>query len=400
MTAFRIASRVATLKPSPTLAITAKAKALAAQGADVCSFGAGEPDFATPEHIRRAAEQAIEEGWTRYVAVPGLPELRSTVAKHLADQFGLDYEPDEVIVTVGGKHALYEIFQCLLEPGDEVLIPSPYWVSYPAQVELAGGVPVAVPASAETGWKVRAEDIAAHCGERTRVLVLNSPSNPTGAALDRDELEAIARVAIDKDLFVISDEIYARLVYDGFEFHSFPTLDARLRERTVVVGGWSKTYAMTGWRLGWAAGPRPLIAAMSALQSQSTSNAPSMLQRAAIAALEGPHDFLAAWLEAFDRRRRAIAGALEALPGVTCPMPRGAFYVFPDFSGVLDGKWRGEPLGTSMRLAQYLLEEHLVAVVPGDAFGAPGCLRLSYATSDAVIEEGLRRIRSAIEALS
>ena len=392
----KFSKRIQSVKPSPTLAVSAKANALKRAGVDVCSFAAGEPDFATPQHICDAAVQALEDGYTRYTAAAGLPELREGLSDYLSSHFGLDYGADEVLITVGGKHALFNLFMCMIDEGDEVLIPAPYWVSYPAQVRLAGGVPVFVDGAVEAGYKVTAQQIDEACTENTRILVLNSPSNPTGAAYSTEELTAIADVVEARDLFVISDEIYSELTYDGYEFRSFPTLKEGLRDRTAVVSGWSKTYSMTGWRLGWLAAPKAVVAEVAKLQSQSTSNVPSMNQMAALKATQGSHAFLETWLAEFDKRRRNIVDGLNALEGVTCPMPQGAFYVFPDFSGVLDLKWQGEPIGTSLRLADFLLEEARVAVVPGEAFGAPGCARLSYATSGEVIAEGLSRIRAAL----
>jgi aspartate aminotransferase len=397
--AVKIASRMSVIQPSPTLAVTAKAAAMKAEGLDIASFGAGEPDFPTPKHICEAAKKAIDDGYTRYTPVPGLLQVRDALATFLADRYGLDYAADEVIVTVGGKHGLFNLFLCLLDPGDEVIIPAPYWVSYPDQVRLAEGVPVILPTTVDADFKITAAQLDAAVTPKTKVLVLNSPSNPTGATYTEDELRAIAEVVIRRDLFVISDEIYSELVYDGFHFKSFPTIMEGLTERTAIASGWSKTYSMTGWRLGWVAGPKPLIGALTKLQSQQTSNVPGMTQMAAMAASQGSHDFLVDWLAAFDRRRRMIVSGLRAIPGVKCPMPTGAFYVFPDFNGILDLKWHGCPMGDGIRLAEYLLTEHLVAVVPGEAFGAPGCARLSYATSDAVIAKGLERIRVAIEAL-
>ena len=395
----RLSKRIERIQPSPTLAVTAQAKALIRQGVDVCSFAAGEPDFATPSHICEAAIDAINAGHTRYTAAPGMPAVREALSRFLSERFGLDYGADEVILTVGGKHALYNIFQCLLDDGDEVIIPAPFWVSYPAQVELAGGTPVLVSATSEAGYKVTPESIEAAVTPRTRAIVLNSPCNPTGAAYTKEELTALAQVAVKHDFIIISDEIYGELTYDGFEFHSIPALGVEFRERTIIASGWSKTYSMTGWRLGWAAAPRSFMSAMGKLQSQSTSNVPGMTQMAAMAALEGSHDFLPEWIQAFDRRRRTMVSGLNGMEGVRCPSPQGAFYVFPDFSGVLGRQWKGSPIGTSLRLAEFLLEEARVAVVPGEAFGAPGCARLSYATSDEVIKKGLSRIQSALSSL-
>lgn len=391
-----LSKRVATVQPSATLAITARANELKAQGVDIVSFGAGEPDFATPSHICEAAKRAIDDGFTRYTAVPGMPQLRSALSDFLRERYALDYSPAELVVTPGGKFGLYALFQCLLDPGDEVIIPAPYWVSYPEQVVLSEGVPVIVHAGADQGFRVTPEQIDAAVTPRTKVLIINSPSNPTGAAYTPEQLRAIGQVAIERDLFVISDEIYSELLYDGFPFASFPTLDPRLRERTAVSSGWSKSYSMTGWRMGWVAAPKALISAVSNLQGQSTSNPVSFCQVAAIEAVRGSHAYLGEWLAAFDRRRRYLVDALNAMEGVSCVRPEGAFYVFPDMRGVLHRVWNGAPLGTCMRLAQYLLEEARVAVVPGEPFGAPGFVRLSYATGDEVIRAGAERIAEAL----
>ncbi len=395
----RISKIVSGIPASQTLATATKAKALKAEGKDVINFGPGEPDFDTPEPIKQAAKDALDAGFTKYAPTPGLPELRSAIAETYREKHGLDVSPEETIVTCGAKHAVFQSFLALIEPGDEVLIPAPYWVSYPPMVRIVGGVPVIVPTDESTGFCATAASLEKHLTKKTRVLVLNSPSNPTGGTYDREELARIARLAIEKDLTVVSDEIYEHLVYDGFEFTCFGSLDPDLKERTVIINGFSKTFSMTGWRLGWAVAPKNLITAMSRLQSQSTSNACSFAQKAAVAAMDLDPAILEPMKSAFARRRELILGLIEKIPGVTCFPPQGAFYVFPNFSAHY-GKRDGERVvENSFDLAGYLLEKALVAVVPGGAFGAEDNIRLSYAVSDEDIKRGVARIADALSAL-
>jgi aspartate aminotransferase len=395
----QISKRVKAIAPSMTLAVSAKAKAMKAAGVDVVGFGAGEPDFRTPEHVCEAAVKAIRDGHHGYV-VPssGLAELKRAVADYLERVCGLSYKPEEVIITCGGKHALYEAFLATLEPGDEAVLPSPYWVSYPEMIRLAGATDVIVHAGADRGFKITPEQLAAAITPRTKAVVLNSPSNPTGAVYTRGELAALAGVVAGKDLWVFSDEIYNELVYDGIDTCSFGVVREGLMPQTVTFGGASKTWAMTGWRIGWAAGPADLLKAMGNLQDQSTSNPTSISQYAAVAAVSGPTEPLAKMKAEFDRRRVYMADRLSAMPGVRCVRPQGAFYCFPDVSGTY-GKVLGEKAEgpKSVAFAAKALEEARVAVVPGGAFGDDDCVRLSFATSMPQIEKGLDRLEKFLK---
>ncbi|MSP61790.1 MAG: pyridoxal phosphate-dependent aminotransferase [Myxococcales bacterium] len=395
----QIARRAQAIAPSPTLALTARAKALAAKGVDVVGFGAGEPDFDTPAHIKLAAVEALHRGHTKYTPTGGIPELKAAIASRLAIDQGLDYRPEELLVSCGAKHSLYNLFQALLDPGDEVVILAPYWVSYPDIVMLAGGVPVIVPTRPEDGYAPRPEALAKAIGPRTRALLLNSPSNPTGALLSREQLTGIAEVVRGHDCLIVSDDIYGALVYGGRTFLNIAQAAPDLKPRTVVINGCSKAYAMTGWRIGWAAGPAELIAAMQKVQDQSTSNPTSIAQHAAVAALIGPSEPIEQMVMEFDKRRRWLVEALNAIPGITCAEPGGAFYVFPDVRGLLRKRHRGQVLTGSADLAEALLVDHLVAAVPGAPFGAEGYLRLSFATSLAAIEKGVARIGEFARAL-
>ncbi|UCF29868.1 MAG: pyridoxal phosphate-dependent aminotransferase [bacterium] len=390
-----LAKRVKGIKPSPTLAITAKAKQMKADGLDVVGFGAGEPDFDTPDNIKQAAIRALEEGFTKYTPVPGTNEAKDAVIRKLKRDQGLDYERENIIISCGAKHTLYNIAQAMFEEGDQVIIPAPYWVSYPDQVILASAEPVIVDASERTGFTVTAKDLERVTTKRTKALVVNSPSNPTGAAYTREQLEEIADFARKRDMFVISDEIYEKLVYDGFEFTSIAQL-AGMQDRTVVVNGLSKAYSMTGWRIGYAAGPKELVSAMTKIQSQSTSNPTSFALPATEEALDGPQEFISVMLAEFDRRRLYIVDRLNAMDGVTCFRPQGAFYVFPNFSDLYGRTFGGKKIGDSNGFADYLLDQAKVAIVPGIAFGADDYARLSYASSMENIEKGLDRIEKAI----
>ena len=392
------ADRLKTLAPSSTLAVQAKAKAMRAQGIDVISFGAGEPDFDTPERVKEAAVRALRAGQTKYTEVPGIPELRAAVCQKLHRDNGLDYEPAEVLVSCGAKHTLYNIFVALLNPGDEVLIPSPYWVSYPEQVRLLDGLPVAVPTDEERGFQVDLARLRAAVTPRTKAIVLNSPNNPTGAVFGPAALRGVAELAVGRDLWVISDECYEALTYDG-RHTSIAALARDMKERTVVVNTCSKAYAMTGWRIGYAAGPRALIAAMSDVQSQVTSNPSSIAQWAAVEALTGPQDDVAKMVGEFDRRRGVIVEALNRIPGIRCALPGGAFYVFPDVSGLFGKTCLGGPLASSSDVTAFLLETAQVAVVPGVDFGSDRHIRLSYATDIESIRRGLARIEAAVRSL-
>jgi aspartate aminotransferase len=393
-----LAGRVKGIKPSPTLAIDAKAKQMKSEGIDVIGFGAGEPDFDTPEHIKRAAVEALAKGMTKYTPVPGTIPARDAVAAKLKRDQGLDYARDQIIISCGAKHTLYNIFQALVQEGDEVVIPAPFWVSYPPQVVLAGADPVIVDSTEENGFVPTVADLEKAMTPRTKALVINSPCNPTGAGYPRGRLEEIAALAMEKGIWVISDEIYEKTVYDGFEFFSIAQVPG-MQERTVVVNGLSKSYSMTGWRIGYAAGPGELVSAMNKIQSQSTSNPVSFCMPAVEAALDGPQDFVSMMVAQFDKRRRYIVDRLNAMEGVSCFMPKGAFYAFPNFSGFYGRSFKGKKIGDSTGFADYLLSEAKVAIVPGIAFGADGFARLSYATGMENIEKGLDRIDSAVAVL-
>ncbi len=397
----KLASRLDPIKPSITLAVTAKAKKLKADGIDVISFGAGEPDFDTPEHIKAAARAALDKnGVGKYTEVGGVLPLRKAIAAELSAVHKVTLEPDQVLVSTGAKHSLFNIFMALLDPGDEVLIPAPYWVSYPDMVMLAGGRPVILETKAENDFAVTAAQVAAACSGRTRAIVLNNPSNPTGAVYTRAQIEALAKVVVEKDLLVISDDIYRQLVYGDAEYVSIASIGPEVAKRCVLVDGVSKTYAMTGWRIGYTAGPVPLIKAMSKIQGQSTSNPTHISQIAALAALTGPQDCVATMRKAFDERRQEMVKLLRAIPGVTCREPKGAFYAFPDVSAYVGKKTpEGSILDDDVQLCDWLVEVGKVAVVPGSGFGAAGFVRLSYACSMQNIQEGVGRLAKALATL-
>ena len=383
------------VSPSPTLSIDARAKEMKAQGVDVVGFGAGEPDFDTPEYIRDAAKYALDHGYTRYTPAAGMMELRKAICKKLLRDNGLRYEPAQVIVGNGAKHSLFSTFTALLNPGDEVIIPAPYWVSYPELVRMAGGVPVFVPARPDRAFAFTAEDIAPYVTERTKALVLNSPGNPSGAVLDEEALRGIARLAVERQFYVISDEIYEKLIYDGHRHVSIASLGEDIFAQTIVINGMSKAYAMTGWRIGYAAGPAEAIRAMANYQSHATSNPNAVAQFASIAALEGGEDgqeLMDAMVREFDARRKFIVHAIHSVDGLDCPTPKGAFYVMMDVRALLGRRYRGQRIEGSMDFAEMLLDAQKVAVVPGAPFGAEGYCRLSYATSLSNIERGISRI--------
>ena len=393
----RISRRVAAIAESATLAIDTKAKALKAAGEDVIGFGAGEPDFPTPERIVEAAVAACRQPrFHHYTPGPGLPELRAAIAAKTARDSGLAVEPSQVLVTNGGKHALFEAFTTLLDPGDEVLLPAPYWVTYPEAISLTGAAPVVVETGQSTGFRVSVEQLEAATTDRTKLLVFVSPSNPTGAVYPREEVEAIGRWAAGRGLWVLTDEIYEHLVYGLAEFTSMPAVVPELADRCVVVNGVAKTYAMTGWRVGWLIGPPDVVRAAVNLQSHATSNVANVSQAAALAAVSGDLHDVREMGAAFDRRRRKMLELLRAIPGVSCVEPEGAFYAFPSFAGVLGRELRGRRPATSMELADLILEEAKVAIVPGEAFGAPGYARLSYALGDDDLVEGVTRIAKLV----
>jgi len=397
---FRLAQRLEPIKPSITLAVTAKAAKLRADGIDVIGFGAGEPDFDTPVHIKDAAKKALDAGDTKYTAVAGTLALRKAIAKEMLTSHGLTFTPEQVTVNVGAKHSLYEIFQVMLDPGDEVIIPAPYWVSYPDMVLLAGGTPVIVKTTAADGFRVTPAALRAAITPKTRAFVLNSPSNPTGAGYDKAALDALRPLFEEHGILVISDDIYRRLVYGPLKYTHIATLSPRMAELTAVVDGFSKAYAMTGWRLGYTCGPKKLIDAINTLQGQSTSNVTSIAQAAAVAALEGSQEPVEIMRKEFDARRAVIVAKLRAIPGVTCPDPEGAFYAFPDVSAYV-GKTTpsGVKLKDDVALCDFPPEAGRVAVVPGSGFGAPGHVRLSYATSMKNITTGVDRLAETLATL-
>jgi aspartate aminotransferase len=396
----KLASRLDPIKPSITLAVTAKAARLKADGVDVVSFGAGEPDFDTPAQIKDAVRAALDKGVGKYTEVAGILPLRRAIAAELAGVHRMVIEPEQVLVSTGAKHSLYNLFMALIDPGDEVLIPAPYWVSYPDMVMLAGGRPVILETRAEDDFAVTAQQVAAACSPRTRAIVLNNPSNPTGAVYTRAQIEALAKVVVERDLLVISDDIYRQLVYGDAEYVSLAAVSPEVAARTILVDGVSKTYAMTGWRIGYTAGPLPLIKAMTKIQGQSTSNPTHASQIAALAALTGPQECVGEMRRAFDERRLEMVRLLRAIPGVRCREPKGAFYAFPDLSAFV-GKTtpEGSILDDDVQLCDWLVDVGKVAVVPGSGFGAPGFVRLSYACSMASIQDGVGRLASSLATL-
>lgn len=394
-----LAGRIRQIPPSATLALNAKANHLKAQGVDIVNFGVGEPNFETPENIREAGIRAIREGFTRYTPVGGIPELKEAIANKFQEDYGLTYKPSEIIVSCGGKHALYNLFQVFFNPGDEVLIPAPYWVSYVPMAMLAEAVPVVVPTREANGFKVTPEELKEHLTPRTKALILNSPSNPTGSLYSRAELEALAPEVLEHGLYVISDDIYDKIRFDGAPFINMAMLGPELMARTFVLNGLSKTYAMTGWRIGYLAGPEAAVQAAVNLQSQSTSNPTSISQKAGVEALSGPQEAVASMVAEFAWRRDDIYQRVLGLPGVTTTKPAGAFYIFPNFSFYYDSLKPAPGQSHSQALADYLLEEAKVAAVPGVEFGEDKCLRFSYATSRERIATGLARIQAALKKL-
>jgi aspartate aminotransferase len=397
----RVSRRVGAITESATLAVDAKAKALQAAGVDVIGFGAGEPDFPTPPRIVEAAIAACGNiSDQHYTPAGGLPELRAAIAAKTARDSGYVVEPQQVVVTNGGKHAVYNAFQTLLDPGDEVLVPAPYWTTYPETIALADGVSVVLPTTAQDGFRVTVDQLEAAWTPRTKALLFVSPSNPTGAVYPRAEVEAIGRWAVERGVWVVTDEIYEHLTYGDHEFTSMPVLVPELADRCVVLNGVAKTYSMTGWRVGWMLGPRDVITAAVNLQSHQTSNVANVSQRAALAAVRGDLDAVAEMRVAFERRGRVMHEMLAAIPGVTCLEPEGAFYCFPSFEGVLGREIAGRTPQTSLELCDLLLEEAKVAIVPGEAFGAPGYARLSFALHDDALVEGVERITKLLGARS
>jgi aspartate aminotransferase len=391
-----IAKRALAIKPSPTLAAAAKAKAMKAQGIDVVDFGVGEPDFDTPENVKLAGINAIQSGFTKYTPAGGTDELKEAVIEKFKKDNGLHYDKSQILVSCGAKHSLYNIAEALFDPGDEVIIPSPYWVSYPDQVLLNDATPVIVKTTEDDGFKLSAKKLEQFITKKTKALVLNTPSNPTGLAYDKQTLETIAALVIKHNIYVISDEIYEKLIYDGFTHTSIASLGKEIQNRTIVVNGVSKSHSMTGWRIGYAAGPRDVITAMANIQSQSTSNPTSISQKAAVEALRGPQDFIQTMNTEFDKRRKYMVDRLNRMPGISCIMPVGAFYAFPNVSKLYGKSANGKTIKNSSDLSAFLLEVAQVALVSGDAFGDDAYIRLSYATSMENIRKGLDRIEKAV----
>jgi len=390
----RVSERIGGIAESATLKVDAKAKSLKAEGRPVIGFGAGEPDFPTPDYIVEAAVEACRDPRNhRYTPAGGLPELKKAIVEKTLRDSGLSVEPSQVLVTNGGKQAIYSAFAAMLDPGDEVIVPAPYWTTYPEAIQLAGGVPVDVLADETQDYKVTVEQLEAARTDRTKVLLFVSPSNPTGAVYTADEIRAVGRWVEDNDLWVLTDEIYEHLVYDGVETGSIPVLCPFLADNCVVVNGVAKTYAMTGWRVGWMIGPTDLVKAATNLQSHATSNVSNVAQRAALAAVSGDLAAVEEMKAAFDRRRKLIVSMLNEIDGIVCPTPHGAFYVYPSVKGLLGKEHGGRVLQTSAELAEYILDEAEVAIVPGEAFGSPGYLRLSYALGDDDLVEGITRLQ-------
>ena len=394
-----LSNRASKIKPSPTLAIDAKAKAMKAEGVDIVSFGVGEPDFDTPDNIKEAAIKAIRDGFTKYTPVGGIDPLKDAIIEKFRKDNNLNYMRDEIIVSCGAKHSLYNIAQALFGPGDEILIPSPYWVSYPDQVVLNDAIPVFVKTYETDSFMVKTKAIESHITKRTKALILNSPSNPTGLTYNKETLERIAEIVLKHNLYVISDEIYEKLLYDGVLHFSIASLGSNIKNKTIVVNGLSKAYAMTGWRIGYAAGPKEIIKAMTNIQSQSTSNPTSIAQKASVEALTGPQDFINTMLTEFDMRRKFLINELNSIPGMSCLTPTGAFYAFPNTSRIYGKSIDNRKISSSSDLALYLLEKAKVALVHGEAFGDDNYIRLSYATSINEIKKGVNRIREAVNKL-
>jgi aspartate aminotransferase len=397
----KLARRLSVIEPSPTLAVSAKAAKLKAQGIDVVSFGAGEPDFDTPDHIKEAAKKALDAGATKYTLVEGTVPLRKAVAKWIGDAHGFSIDPSETIVSSGAKQSIFNVIHALIDEGDEVIIPTPAWVSYNDIVKMAGGRPVNVPTKAEDNFQVDPDDVARAITPRTRMILVCSPSNPTGAIYDESTLRALAKLAVDHDLWLLTDDIYRTLVYGDGKFFQPATISPEVRAHTIIIDGVSKAFAMTGWRVGFTVAPKPVVEAMATIQGQSTTHAASVAQSAALAAIEGPTDELEKMRAEFDKRRKVMVARLREIPGVKCVEPKGAFYAFPDLSAFIGRKTpEGKTIENDVQLCEWLIEAAKVAVVMGSAFHAPGFVRLSYATSMKNVEEGVRRMAEWLPKLS
>lgn len=394
-----LSKKAQAVKPSSTLAITARAKELKSQGVDVVGFGAGEPDFNTPDNINEVAIKAIHDGFTKYTPASGTQELKEAVCKKFARFNNLEYKPNQIVISNGGKHSLTNIFEAILNPGDEVIIPAPYWLSYPEIVKLADGVPVYIRANKEQNYKVTAEQIAAACTDKTKALILNSPSNPTGMIYTKEELEAIAAVVVEKDIYVVSDEIYENLVYGESKHISIGSLNDEIYKRTITCNGLAKSYAMTGWRIGYTGSSAEIAKLMGSVQSHQTSNPNSIAQKAAVEALNGPQDTVVAMNKEFDERRKYIVERIAAMPLVDAITPQGAFYVFVDVNEVLEKEYKGSKIATTDKLAEILINDFMVAVIPCGDFGFADHIRLSYAISMEQIKKGLDRIENFVNSL-
>jgi len=395
----KLAERVNRIKPSPTFAAAAKAAAMRAKGIEVISFAQGEPDFDTPDNIKEAAYKAIREGITKYTPAAGFPELKDAIIQKFKKDNNLTYDRAQVFASAGAKLIIYNLAQALFEAGDEVIVPAPYWVSYPDIVLLMDAKPIIIPTSEEQGFKMSVQQLKAAITPRTKAMIINSPCNPTGATYTANELKALVEVLLPKKILIIADDIYEKFVYDGTVFTSIASLGKEVQEQTVVVNGVSKTYSMTGWRIGYAAGSPEIIAAMDKIQTQNVSNPVSFCQKAAVEALLGSQDSVQKMIVEFDRRRRYIVSRLNAMPGITCSLPKGAFYVFPNVTGLFGKKWGDRKISNSSDVTDFILEEAKVAVVAGLAFGNDNYIRFSYATSMVNIEKGMDRIQETLKKL-
>ncbi len=396
----QLSNRLGLIPPSPTLALDAKAKALKANGQDVISFGVGEPDFETPSHICQAAIKAIENGFTRYTPADGILELKEAICQKFHRDNGFNFTPSQIVVSNGGKHSLFNVFLALFQPGDEVIIPTPAWVSYPPMVTLTGATPVLVKTTAEGSYRLTAADLEKAITPNTKGIIINSPSNPTGMGYSAEDLKSLVPLIAKHKLWVVSDDIYEKMVFDNFQFNNILSVAPELKDQVIITHGLSKTYAMTGWRIGFMAAPEKVAKGITNLQSQTTSNPCSVSQKAGVAALNGPQDAIDAMVKHFDRRRKLMLFLLNSIPDLKTLVPQGAFYVFSDFSAYFTRKYKGEVIGNSDNLADYLLSKAGVALVPGTGFGDESALRLSYAVNDADIERGLVKIKKALAELN